>query len=78
MNSPQNIRTGLATEEIQQAFRDNLRCGMGRLEATATKHGAFDQSLHFDLEVDSPDLQDGALWRVSRAWSACATAMGLT
>jgi glycogen phosphorylase len=41
MNSPQNIRTGLTTEEIEQAFRDNLRCGMGRLEATATKHDLY-------------------------------------
>jgi starch phosphorylase len=41
MNSPQNIRTGLTTEEIEQAFRDNLRCGMDRLEATATKHDLY-------------------------------------
>ena len=41
MNSPENIRTGLSTDEIEQAFRDNLRCGMGRLEATATKHDLY-------------------------------------
>ena len=28
------IRTGLTADEIKQAFRDNLVCGMGRLEAT--------------------------------------------
>ena len=41
MNSPENIRTGLSADEIEQAFRDNLRCGMGRLEATATKHDLY-------------------------------------
>ena len=41
MNSPENIRTGLSTDEIEQAFRDNLRCGMGRLEAAATKHDLY-------------------------------------
>jgi glycogen phosphorylase len=41
MNSPGNIRTGLSTDEIEQAFRDNLRCGIGRLEATATKHDLY-------------------------------------
>ena len=41
MTSPENIRTGLSTDEIEQAFRDNLRCGMGRLEATATKHDLY-------------------------------------
>ncbi|MGA9577542.1 MAG: glycogen/starch/alpha-glucan phosphorylase, partial [Terrimicrobiaceae bacterium] len=41
MNSPQNIRTGLSTDEIEQAFRDNLRYEMGRLEATATKHDLY-------------------------------------
>jgi hypothetical protein len=39
------------------------------------KRGAFDQSLHFDLKVDSPNSQAGARWRVSRVWPACATAM---
>jgi glucan phosphorylase len=35
------IRTGLTADEIKQAFRDNLVCGMGRLEATATKHDLY-------------------------------------
>ena len=30
MTSPETVRTGLTSEEIKQAFRDNLRCGMGR------------------------------------------------
>ena len=41
MNSPENIRTGLTADEIKQAFRDNLCSGMGRLEATATKHDLY-------------------------------------
>src|SRR3954468_14103684 len=36
-----DIRTGLGAEEIEQAFRDNLVCAMGRLEATATKHDLY-------------------------------------
>src|ERR1700742_1365480 len=36
-----SIRTGLAVDEIKQAFRDNLVCGMGRLEAVATKHDLY-------------------------------------
>ena len=36
-----SIRIGLATNEIKQAFRDNLVCGMGRLEAVATKHDLY-------------------------------------
>ncbi len=36
-----NIRTGLSVAEIKQAFRDNLVCGMGRLEVTATKHDLY-------------------------------------
>ena len=41
MNSTASIRTGLTADEIKQAFRDNLVCGMGRLEATATKHDLY-------------------------------------
>jgi hypothetical protein len=33
-----SIRIGLTVDEIKQAFRDNLVCRMGRLEAAATKH----------------------------------------
>ena len=33
MRSSNKIRTGLSASEIKQAFRDNLVCGMGRLEA---------------------------------------------
>ena len=36
-----SVRTGLSIDEIKQAFRDNLVCGMGRLEATATKHDLY-------------------------------------
>ena len=36
MRSATNIRTGLTAAEIKQAFRDNLRCGLGQLESVAT------------------------------------------
>ena len=41
MSTPENIRTGLTADEIRQAFRDNLCCGMGRLAVTATKHDLY-------------------------------------
>ncbi|MFZ0709106.1 MAG: hypothetical protein WAM53_03615 [Terrimicrobiaceae bacterium] len=41
MSLPENIRTGLSTDEIKQAFRDNLCCGMGQLEVAATKHDLY-------------------------------------
>src|SRR4051794_41044903 len=36
-----SIRTGLTADEIKQSFRENLRCGMGRVEAIATKHDIY-------------------------------------
>jgi starch phosphorylase len=41
MSSTSHIRTGLSADEIKEAFRDNLRCGMGRLERVATKHDLY-------------------------------------
>jgi len=41
MNSSETIRTGLTADEIKQAFLDNLRCGMGRLESVATNHDLY-------------------------------------
>ena len=41
MNGSGNIRVGLTTEEIKQAFLDNLHCGLGRVERTATKHDLY-------------------------------------
>jgi starch phosphorylase len=38
MGSATNIRTGLTAGEIKQAFHDNLRSGLGRLEDFAAKH----------------------------------------
>jgi starch phosphorylase len=35
------IRTGFTADEIKQAFLDNLRCGMGRLEGVATQHDLY-------------------------------------
>lgn len=40
-NSPVNIRTGVTTDEIKQAFRENLRFGLGRLERIATAHDHY-------------------------------------
>jgi starch phosphorylase len=36
-----SIRTGLTSEEIKQDFRENLRCGIGRLERFATKYDLY-------------------------------------
>ena len=41
MNQTPTIRTGLSALEIEQAFRENLRCGMGLLERFATKHDLY-------------------------------------
>lgn len=37
----ESIRTGLTVAAIKQAFRDNLVCGLARLEAGATKHDLY-------------------------------------
>jgi starch phosphorylase len=37
----QSVRTGLTSEEIKQDFRENLRCGLGRLERFATKNDFY-------------------------------------
>ena len=39
--SATNIRTGVGIDEIKQAFRENLRSGMGRLESAATEHDLY-------------------------------------
>jgi hypothetical protein len=41
MRSATKIRTGLTAGEIKQAIRDNLCCGLGRLEGFATKHDLY-------------------------------------
>ena len=41
MNSPEAVRTGLTVDEIKRAFRDNLCCGLGRIERYATKHDLY-------------------------------------
>src|SRR6476620_5830968 len=41
MNPSDKIRTGLTSEEIMQALRDNLRCAMGRSKRVATKHDLY-------------------------------------
>jgi starch phosphorylase len=41
MKTSPATRTGLAVDEIKQAFLDNLRCGMGRPQRVATKHDLY-------------------------------------
>jgi len=41
MKQSTNIRTGLTTEEIREAFCDNLRCGTGKVERFATRHDLY-------------------------------------
>src|SRR6476620_2954164 len=39
--NPQNIRAGSTAAEIKQAFLENLRCGMGRVESVASPHELY-------------------------------------
>ena len=41
MSRATSVRTGLTSEEIEQDFRENLRCGLGRLDRFATKHDLY-------------------------------------
>lgn len=41
MHPSDTTRTGLTVAEIKEAFRDNLCCGLGRLEGFATKHDLY-------------------------------------
>ena len=41
VKSATEVRTGGTAGEIKQAFHDNLCCGLGRLEANATKHDLY-------------------------------------
>jgi glycogen phosphorylase len=54
MSRPPSIRTGLTSEEIKQDFRENLRCGLGRVERFATK---YDQYYALALTVRDRVLQ---------------------
>jgi len=48
MNRSDHIRVGLTTDEIKQAFLDNLHCGLGRVERIATRHDLY-QALAFTV-----------------------------
>ncbi len=39
--NPPNIRCGSSAAEIKQAFLENLRCGMGRVESVASPHDLY-------------------------------------
>jgi hypothetical protein len=41
MSRQLSVRTGLTSEEIKQDFRENVRCGLGRLERTATTRDLY-------------------------------------
>src|SRR5262249_1025118 len=41
VNSPDTVRTGLKADEIRNAFCNNLRSGLGRLERFATKNDLY-------------------------------------
>ncbi len=41
MSVTASIRTGLGVDEIQQAFLDNLTCGLGRPRFVATRHDLY-------------------------------------
>src|SRR6187401_446227 len=40
-NPAKNIRAGSSAAEIKQAFLENLRCGLGRVEKVATSHDLY-------------------------------------
>jgi starch phosphorylase len=64
--SEKNVRTGLVADEITQAFLENLRCGLGRLAATATLHDLYValaltvRDRLFDRSVESMQNYGGA------------------
>jgi starch phosphorylase len=41
MSRQASVRTGLTSEDIKQDFRENVRCGLGRLERAATRHDLY-------------------------------------
>jgi glycogen phosphorylase len=41
MSRQPSVRTGLTSEDIKQDFRENVRCGLGRLERAATRHDLY-------------------------------------
>jgi hypothetical protein len=50
----QSVRTGLTSDEIKQDFRENMRCGLGRLKRFAT---TYDQYYALALTVRDLVLQ---------------------
>jgi glycogen phosphorylase len=41
MSRQPSVRTGLTSEDIKQDFRENVRCGLGRMERTATTRDLY-------------------------------------
>ena len=46
------VRTGVTAEDIRRSFRENIICGMGRLEATATKHRSLRRACAHAVRAD--------------------------
>jgi glucan phosphorylase len=75
MSRPPSVRTGLTSEEIKQDFRENVHCGLGRLERTATTHDLYyalaltvrDRVL--ERTVESMDTYRGANARQPQTWT---------
>ncbi len=66
MTSPRSIRAGLTVDDIRRAFHDNLRCTLGRVESTATRHDLYYalaltvRDRLFDRSVESLETYGGA------------------
>jgi len=66
VNSPDTVRTGLKADEIRNAFCNNLRSGLGRLERFATKNDLYlalaltVRHQLFQRTVETMDTYDGA------------------
>ena len=76
MRSASKICTGLTAGEIKQAFRDNLCCGLGRLEGFATKRDLYValaltvRNRLLERTVESLQSYGGA----DRRWAGCLSA----
>jgi starch phosphorylase len=70
MSSVTKTRTGSTTSEIKQAFRDNLCCGLGRLDVEKVKAGGYRPRDFYEKNSELREVIDfvasGALGRGDR------------
>jgi starch phosphorylase len=70
MSSVTKTRTGSTTSEIKQAFRDNLCCGLGRLDVEKVKAGGYRPRDYYEKNRALQEVIDfvasGALGRGDR------------